>query len=519
MEFLGVNKESLTVADYFSAASYINAGRLYIEKKGLSGGIGDIFLYDSVNDGNPTYNVGSSSTDRLEIQAHYNSGAQTLEAADFTTYTSSSGANDGKFRFYVDEVNTFQIKDDGINLSAGKDIRFNNTVILQDDGSGVATLSNIDALDATTEATIESAIDTLGNFTSSTALTSLANLTTVGTIGTGVWQGTAIASAYLDADTAHLSGVQTFTGAKTFSGGISGGLTVAGATSGTPSTTSASIFTVGSTAFEDTNTSASGTAAKHAFVSLNNSTLTAENASVTTTNAATLYIKNAPSAGTNQTITNAWGLWVDAGKVRFDQSLYMGTTQAMNNSGLLTVANQSNITGLSTITSGTWNGTAIASAYLDADTMHYSAQRQLTHHMFQDDINTDKIYIGLQESDAETGTATNKNLPLLAPVAGKLLKLFVRANSDVSSIDYTWRLELRTTSENTSGTPSGTFGTQSGNGPTNQTMVTYDFTSSLDAGSNAIAVGDTVQLSVQADSDPGGNIKYYVTCLWEWDLS
>ena len=42
-------------------------------------------------------------------------------------------------------------------------------------------------------------------------------ITSVGTIGTGVWNGTAIASAYLDADTAHLSGTQTFSGAKTFS--------------------------------------------------------------------------------------------------------------------------------------------------------------------------------------------------------------------------------------------------------------------------------------------------------------
>ena len=39
-----------------------------------------------------------------------------------------------------------------------------------------------------------------------------------GNITTGVWQGTAIASAYLDADTAHLSGTQTFSGAKTFTG-------------------------------------------------------------------------------------------------------------------------------------------------------------------------------------------------------------------------------------------------------------------------------------------------------------
>ena len=42
------------------------------------------------------------------------------------------------------------------------------------------------------------------------------NITSVGTIGTGVWQGTAIASAYLDADTAHLTTTQTFTGTKTF---------------------------------------------------------------------------------------------------------------------------------------------------------------------------------------------------------------------------------------------------------------------------------------------------------------
>tara|TARA_R110002020_G_scaffold94662_1_gene227545 strand:+ start:3522 stop:5534 length:2013 start_codon:yes stop_codon:yes gene_type:complete len=48
------------------------------------------------------------------------------------------------------------------------------------------------------------------------AITSCANLVTVGTIGTGIWQGTAIASAYLDADTAHLTTTQTFSGAKTF---------------------------------------------------------------------------------------------------------------------------------------------------------------------------------------------------------------------------------------------------------------------------------------------------------------
>jgi len=40
-------------------------------------------------------------------------------------------------------------------------------------------------------------------------------ITSVGTITTGHWRGDVVASLYLDADTAHLSGSQTFTGTKT----------------------------------------------------------------------------------------------------------------------------------------------------------------------------------------------------------------------------------------------------------------------------------------------------------------
>ena len=43
------------------------------------------------------------------------------------------------------------------------------------------------------------------------------SIVTVGTVGTGTWQATKVASAYLDDDTAHLTTTQTFSGAKTFS--------------------------------------------------------------------------------------------------------------------------------------------------------------------------------------------------------------------------------------------------------------------------------------------------------------
>ncbi|MDP6587679.1 MAG: hypothetical protein QF535_23745, partial [Anaerolineales bacterium] len=55
------------------------------------------------------------------------------------------------------------------------------------------------------------------NLCDATAYKGDSALVTVGTITSGTWNGTAIASAYLDSDTAHLSGTQTFSGAKTFS--------------------------------------------------------------------------------------------------------------------------------------------------------------------------------------------------------------------------------------------------------------------------------------------------------------
>ena len=56
----------------------------------------------------------------------------------------------------------------------------------------------------------------------------------------------------------------------------------------------------------------------------------------------------------------------------------MGSTAAMTNVGLVSVANQSNITGLGTISSGTWQSTPIASAYLDPDTAHLTTNQTFT---------------------------------------------------------------------------------------------------------------------------------------------
>tara|TARA_R110002012_G_scaffold9277_1_gene42785 strand:+ start:2003 stop:3343 length:1341 start_codon:yes stop_codon:yes gene_type:complete len=238
--------------------------------------------------------------------------------------------------------------------------------------------------------------------------------------------------------------------------------------------------------------------------------------------------------------------------------LNIASTLVMDESGLVAVANQSSITGVGTLTSGNATGIVtdattsakgkasfssdnfavssgavtikaggvdltnevtgvLPSANLDADTAHYSAQRQLTYYMFRADIDTTKTYVGLQEADGESSTSTNKNLPILSPVAGKLLKVFLRATSDLSGKTLTWTLETQAAGSNTGASPT-VVGTQSGAGCTNQTMTTYDFTTGLDSGDNIIDAGDTIQLAVQSNASTA-NTTYYVTCLWEWDLS
>jgi len=94
----------------------------------------------------------------------------------------------------------------------------------QDTTGSAATLTTPRAIngvdfDGSAPITVPAAAGTLsGTELRSTVVTS--SLTSVGTIGTGVWQGTAIASAYLDSDTAHLTTNQTFTGVKTFNEAI-----------------------------------------------------------------------------------------------------------------------------------------------------------------------------------------------------------------------------------------------------------------------------------------------------------
>ena len=85
----------------------------------------------------------------------------------------------------------------------------------------VSTAGAITSSGAVTGSTLVGTVSTAAQ----NSITSASSLATVGTITAGAWQSsTVVASAYLDADTAHLSTTQTFTGDKTFTGTVTVGV-------------------------------------------------------------------------------------------------------------------------------------------------------------------------------------------------------------------------------------------------------------------------------------------------------
>ena len=127
-----------------------------------------------------------------------------------------------------------------------------------------------------------------------------------------------------------------------------------GAKTGTPATTG-SVANYSAQTFTDNATAGSGTAAAYTGFALQRPTLAATNTLVTTTDAAVFYIPNNVLAGTNETITNSWALWIDAGNVRFDDDIHWLSGQTFAQRGILAHAN----TGIRTYTFPDSSGTML----------------------------------------------------------------------------------------------------------------------------------------------------------------
>ena len=89
-------------------------------------------------------------------------------------------------------------------------------------------------------------------------------------------------------------------------------------------TTSGIQFRTSANTYTNTGAASSSTVTSAVFNSFARPTLAASNTSVTTTNAATVYIDNSPLAGANQTITNTYSLWVNSGNSLFGGNVGIG---------------------------------------------------------------------------------------------------------------------------------------------------------------------------------------------------
>jgi len=153
--------------------------------------------------------------------------------------------------------------------------------------------------------------------------------------------------------------------------------------------------------------------------------------------------------------------------------------------------------------------------------------KQCTYNYFKSAVSETMIHVGLQEADAEATGVTNKNLPILTGVAGKLLKVFVRAGEDLRNVNITITLKNLTTSYAVNSNNTTIRGAQTVAGLASGALHTFDFTSGLDSGvgseTNVVSAGDMLLLGFTAAGDEAfegtGNINWYVTCLWEFDYS
>jgi hypothetical protein len=257
--------------------------------------------------------------------------------------------------------------------------------------------------------------------------------------------------------------------------------------------------------------------------------LLATNSSVTTTNAASLYIKNAPAVGTNQTITNAYALWVDDGLVKFDGALTVGGTITGDVTGDLTgqaatvatiaglapntattQATQGNITScanlatVGTVTTGSWRATQV----------------QIISANFKDNQGTTETFLPLSAQPEERSSFANEQTLLLMPTGGNVKEIIVRANYNTYTSEnivfkvYTRAANKKVNSNTQIGSDITIAAPTQNTTDSNNTRSTGEIT-------HAYVAGDVLGISMthQSTGPTNSNDRTYVTVVLENDLS
>ena len=138
---------------------------------------------------------------------------------------------------------------------------------------------------------------------------------------------------------------------------------------------------------------------------------------------------------------------------------------------------------------------------------------------YSDDIDTTKHYIPFITT-TENENFTNVVTPMIAPVAGKLLKVHYKSNQHhhTSSNQITFSLDRVPAGSNWTAGNTATLGTKVIAGVNRVDMGTADF-ASPDSGTNAFSAGDLIGVAMTNSVDLGVTSKYVVTLVFELDFT
>jgi len=464
-----------------------------------------------------------SSTGNLVI-----TGDLTVSGGDIFKVASINSPTDLDMLFISDGNMSFRLDND--NDETGQSFSFNNytTEIANLDESGNLQIDG----GLTTGST--SAINSSGLI----QVANQSNITGVGTISSGTWQGTAIALAYLDSNTANLTTTQTFLGQKTFAKP----LIVDDNRSLAPGNGAA--IHVEALDITDNDTSASGTATLFALVNIKNPRVLASNASVTTTTAATVYIKGAPVASTNQTLTNSYALYIAAGASYFGAPIEVNAAssnvaiscestdadcmvQVKDNSTAGTNAIGMVATGDDLVMRNDEGNfkVKVANNATDALTVDQSGnltvtglvtgkKREVFFQNFFDDLGTTKHYLPFK-SQSEQTTIYQEEAAVVMPCDGRIVSVTVRVNFPNADGDMT--IGIHTRPVNVSA-----FTTASWVEEETETLTienaddSHAFHFAFDNAKH-FESSELVSISIQCASDISANAYWYVSTVVEYD--
>ncbi len=136
---------------------------------------------------------------------------------------------------------------------------------------------------------------------------------------------------------------------------------------------------------------------------------------------------------------------------------------------------------------------------------------------FAIDPGTARIYFPMTGT-AENTSAVGVAQPFLAPANGKLIKIHLRATKDHSGFNQTFELINWDDDEQFTDGAKSDLGAKTVTGVAHNSVLTVDFQSSLDSGTNEFTAGELIAIAMTNASDLSGNTKYIFTAVFELDF-